>query len=271
MRWALGDESGNIEDRRGSGGIGPVHVGIGGTVILIVLSLIFGRDFVSDNTNPNPYSAGGSAAGSLGPGGAGGPGAPVNESPAEAREVQFVSFVLDTAQATWAKILPATTGTQWRPAKLVLFRDATATGCGVGQTAMGPFYCPNDQKLYIDLAFYDELRTKFGAPGDFAQAYVVAHEVGHHVQNLLGIIPKVDQMRRNASKEEDSTLSVRLELQADCLAGVWGRQAQKEGILDPGDLNQALNAAAQIGDDTLQKRSQGYVVPETFTHGTSEQ
>ena len=134
-----------------------------------------------------------------------------------------------------------------------------------------PFYCPNDQKLYIDLAFYDELKSKFGAPGDFAEAYVIAHEVGHHVQNLLGILPKVDSARRNASEEEANALSVRLELQADCLAGVWGHEADQEGILDPGDIDEALNAAAAIGDDTLQKRGQGYVVPESFTHGTSEQ
>jgi predicted metalloprotease len=178
MRWTPGGESGNIEDRRGSGGIGPVHVGIGGTVILIVLSLIFGRDFVSDNVNPNPYSAGSSAAGSLGPGGPNGPAAPVDESPQEAKEVQFVSFVLDTAEATWAKILPATTGTAWRNAKLVLFRDATQTGCGVGQTAMGPFYCPVDQKLYIDLAFFDELRSRFGEAGDLESGLNAAAAVG---------------------------------------------------------------------------------------------
>jgi predicted metalloprotease len=183
---------------------------------------------------------------------------------------KFVARVLADTEDTWTRIFEQA-GRTYKVPTLVMFTGSTSSACGFAQTAAGPFYCPNDQKVYIDLAFYDELRSKFGAPGDFAQAYVVAHEVGHHVQNLLGIIPKVDQMRRNASKEEDSALSVRLELQADCLAGVWGREAQKEGILDPGDLNQALNAAAQIGDDTLQKRSQGYVVPETFTHGTSEQ
>jgi len=270
MRWTPGGESGNIEDRRGSGGIGPVHVGIGGTVILIVLSLIFGRDFVSDNTNPNPYSAGGTAAGSLGPGGPGGPGAPVNESPEEAREVQFVSFVLDTAEATWAKILPATTGTQWQPTKLVLFRDATATGGGVGQTAMGPFYCPVDQKLYIDLAFYDELRSRFGAPGEFAQAYVLAHELGHHVQHLLGIDASVRRaQQRDPSAAND--LSVRLELQADCFAGVWGHESQGEGILEPGDLESGLNAAAAVGDDRIQGATTGHVNTDTFTHGSSAQ
>jgi len=270
MRWTPGGESGNIEDRRGSGGIGPVHVGLGGTVILIVLSLIFGRDFVSDNVNPNPYSAGGSAAGSLGPGGPNGPGAPVNESPEEAKEVQFVSFVLDTAEATWAKILPATTGTAWRNAKLVLFRDATQTGCGVGQTAMGPFYCPIDQKLYIDLAFFDELRSRFGAPGEFAQAYVLTHELGHHVQHLLGIDAAVRRaQQRDPSAAND--LSVRLELQADCFAGVWGNATRGEGILEAGDLESGLNAAAAVGDDRIQRQTTGHVNTDTFTHGSSAQ
>lgn len=270
MRWTPGGESGNIEDRRGSGGIGPVHVGLGGTVILIVLSLIFGRDFVSDNVNPNPYSAGGSAAGSLGPGGPNGPGAPVNEPPEEAKEVQFVSFVLDTAEATWAKILPATTGTAWRNAKLVLFRDATQTACGVGQTAMGPFYCPVDQKLYIDLAFFDELRSRFGAPGEFAQAYVLTHELGHHVQHLLGI----DAAVRRAQQRDPSAvndLSVRLELQADCFAGVWGNATRGEGILEAGDLESGLNAAAAVGDDRIQRQTTGHVNTDTFTHGSSAQ
>jgi uncharacterized protein len=270
MRWTPGGESGNIEDRRGSGGIGPVHVGLGGTVILIVLSLIFGRDFVSDNVNPNPYSAGGSAAGSLGPGGPNGPGAPVNESPEETKEVQFVSFVLDTAEATWAKILPATTGTAWRNAKLVLFRDATQTGCGVGQTAMGPFYCPIDQKLYIDLAFFDELRSRFGAPGEFAQAYVLTHELGHHVQHLLGIDAAVRRaQQRDPSAAND--LSVRLELQADCFAGVWGNATRGEGILEAGDLESGLNAAAAVGDDRIQRQTTGHVNTDTFTHGSSAQ
>jgi len=270
MRWTPGGESGNIEDRRGSGGIGPVHVGLVGTVILIVLSLIFGRDFVSDNVNPNPYSAGGSAAGSLGPGGPNGPGAPVNESPEETKEVQFVSFVLDTAEATWAKILPATTGTAWRNAKLVLFRDATQTGCGVGQTAMGPFYCPIDQKLYIDLAFFDELRSRFGAPGEFAQAYVLTHELGHHVQHLLGIDAAVRRaQQRDPSAAND--LSVRLELQADCFAGVWGNATRGEGILEAGDLESGLNAAAAVGDDRIQRQTTGHVNTDTFTHGSSAQ
>ncbi len=270
MRWTPGGESGNIEDRRGSGGIGPVHVGLGGTVILIVLSLIFGRDFVSDNVNPNPYSAGGSAAGSIGSGGPNGPGAPVSESPEEAKEVQFVSFVLDTAEATWAKVLPATTGTPWRNAKLVLFRDATQTGCGVGQTAMGPFYCPVDQKLYIDLAFFDELRSRFGAPGEFAQAYVLTHELGHHVQHLLGIDAAVRRaQQRDPSAAND--LSVRLELQADCFAGVWGHATQGEGILEPGDLESGLNAAAAVGDDRIERQTTGHVNTDTFTHGSSAQ
>jgi len=270
MRWTAGGESGNIEDRRGSGGIGPVHVGIGGGVILLVLSLIFGRDFVTDNVNPNPYGAGGSAAGSLNPGGPGGTGTPISETPEEAKEVQFVSFVLDTAEATWARLLPATTGIPWRNAKLVLFRDATATGCGVGQTAMGPFYCANDQKIYIDLAFYDELKSRFGAPGEFAQAYVLAHELGHHVQHLLGIDAQVRRAQQRGLADPND-LSVRLELQADCFAGVWGHETQGEGILEPGDLESGLNAAAAVGDDRIQRETTGHVNTDTFTHGSSEQ
>jgi hypothetical protein len=260
MRWTPGGESQNVEDRRGSGGFGMGPIGIGGGVVLLILSLIFGRDFVS--------GSGGS--GSNGQRNVGGEVAPVQESPEEAKEVQFVSFVLDTAQATWASILPRQMGTPWHDAKLVLFRNATQTGCGVGQTAMGPFYCPLDQKIYIDLGFYDELRSRFGAPGDFAQAYVLTHELGHHVQHLLGID---DRVRRAQIENPDqaNALSVRLELQADCFAGIWAHETQREQMLEPGDVEEALNAASSVGDDRIQRAVTGHVNADTFTHGTAVQ
>jgi predicted metalloprotease len=260
MRWTPGGESQNVEDRRGSGGFGMGPIGIGGGVVLLILSLIFGRDFVS--------GSGGSW--SNGQRNVGGEVAPVQESPEEAKEVQFVSFVLDTAQATWASILPRQMGTPWHDAKLVLFRNATQTGCGVGQTAMGPFYCPLDQKIYIDLGFYDELRSRFGAPGDFAQAYVLTHELGHHVQHLLGID---DRVRRAQIENPDqaNALSVRLELQADCFAGIWAHETQREQMLEPGDVEEALNAASSVGDDRIQRAVTGHVNADTFTHGTAVQ
>jgi predicted metalloprotease len=260
MRWTPGGESQNVEDRRGSGGFGMGPIGIGGGVVLLILSLIFGRDFVS--------GSGGSW--SNGQRNVGGEVAPVQESPEEAKEVQFVSFVLDTAQATWASILPRQMGTPWHDAKLVLFRNATQTGCGVGQTAMGPFYCPLDQKIYIDLGFYDELRSRFGAPGDFAQAYVLTHELGHHVQHLLGID---DRVRRAQIENPDqaNALSVRLELQADCFAGIWAHETQREQMLEPGDVEEALNAASSVGDDRIQRAATGHVNADTFTHGTAVQ
>ena len=255
MRWTPGGTSRNVEDRRGSG-LG-MPVGIGGTVILLVLSLIFGRDFISGTSDPSPQQSPGEAA-------------PVQQTPAEAKEVQFVSFVLDTAQSTWAQLLPATMHARWHDAKLVLFRDATQTGCGVGQTAMGPFYCPLDEKIYIDLAFYDELRNRFGAPGDFAQAYVITHELGHHVQHLLGTD---EQVRRAQEGNPDmaNALSVRLELQADCYAGVWGHATQQEQILEAGDIEEGLSAAAAVGDDRIQRQTTGQVNADTFTHGSSAQ
>ena len=258
MRWSPGRDSGNVEDRRGSSGIGMAPMGIGGTVILLVLSLIFGRDFVSgsgEETAPPPT--------------AGGDVPPASESPAEAKNVQLVKFVFDTAQATWSKVL-SQAGAPWHDAKLVLFRNATQTGCGVGQTAMGPFYCPTDQKIYIDLAFYDELRTRFGAPGDFAEAYVITHELGHHVQHLLGTDVKVRRaMQQNP--DQANALSVALELQADCYAGVWANHTKEENILEPGDIEEGLNAAAAVGDDRIQKQTTGRVNVDSFTHGSSQQ
>jgi predicted metalloprotease len=200
---------------------------------------------------------------------AGGDVPPASESPAEAKNVQLVKFVFDTAQATWSKVL-SQAGTPWHDAKLVLFRNATQTGCGVGQTAMGPFYCPVDQKIYIDLAFYDELRTRFGAPGDFAEAYVITHELGHHVQHLLGTDVKVRRaMQQNP--DQANALSVALELQADCYAGVWANHTKEENILEPGDIEEGLNAAAAVGDDRIQKQTTGRVNVDSFTHGSSQQ
>jgi predicted metalloprotease len=286
MRLEGRRESDNVEDRREQSGGGPdtgfggprIPIGLpgggaarGGGIGLVGILFILGVSWLL-GINPLTLLDSGQT-GSQVVTGDNGPAANSSEGkvgqPSD-EGGKFVAQVLADTEDTWTRIFQQA-GRTYRVPTLVLFKGSTSSACGFAKAAAGPFYCPNDQKLYIDLAFYDELRSKFGAPGDFAQAYVIAHEVGHHVQNLLGIIPKVDQMRRSASPEKDSALSVRLELQADCLAGVWGRAADKEGLLDPGDVNQAINAAAQIGDDTLQKRAQGYVVPETFTHGTSEQ
>jgi len=263
MRWTPGGESSNIEDRRGEGGgggFGGLHFGIGGTIIVLILSLIFHRDLftlLGDGGGATTTASGDTSA------------PPASETPEEHREVQFVSFVLDDAQQTWAKILPQE-GEPWHDAKLVLFRDGVQSGCGQAETAMGPFYCPLDEKVYIDLGFYDELRDRFGAPGEFAQAYVLAHELGHHVQHLEGID---EQMRRLQKQHPDQTkeLSVKLELQADCYAGVWGHSTDQRQLLERGDVESGLQAAASVGDDRIQKMSTGHVSPESFTHGTSAQ
>jgi len=261
MRWSPGADNRNVEDRRGSGGMGMAPMGIGGSVILLVLSLIFGRDFVSGSGGVDTGEQQ-TANGEVAP--------PTNQSPAEAREVQFVTFVLDTAQATWAQVLPTEMGARWHDAKLVLFRDRTPTGCGTGQTAMGPFYCPVDQKVYIDLSFYNELRDRFGASGDLAEAYVITHELGHHVQHLLGTDAKVrDAQQRDPSSANE--LSVALELQADCYAGVWTHHSQQENMLEAGEIEQGLNAAAAVGDDRIQRATTGHVDADNFTHGSSAQ
>jgi uncharacterized protein len=261
MRWTPGGQSDDIEDRRdeggGGGGIGGMHIGIGGFLILLVLSLVFKRDFFS--------LLGGQGA-------ATGPTLSQPDPQRDTREqptVQFVSFVLDDVQKTWTGIFQEK-GATYPHAKLVLFRDATYSGCGTAQSATGPFYCPADQKVYIDLGFYDELEQRFGAPGKFAQAYVLAHELGHHVQNLLGIERKVRNLQ-NQSPGSGNALSVRLELQADCFAGVWAHSTQQRGLLEAGDVQSALGAAAAVGDDRLQRMSGGRVSPETFTHGSSAQ
>ena len=258
MRWTSGGRSDNLEDRRGEGGgMGALpRVGLGGIVVLLVLSLIFKRDLLT------PFLSSGGA-------GQPNPEATAEENAAEEPEVKFVSFVLDDAQATWTKILP-TMGKQYQPARLVLFRDAINSACGFAQAATGPFYCPLDQRVYIDLGFYQELKTRFGAPGDFAQAYVLAHEIGHHVQELLGTGEQVRRAQQ-AHPEQANELSVRLELQADCYAGVWGNSTEQRQLLDPGDVEEGIKAAGAVGDDRIQRMSTGRVNPDGFTHGTSEQ
>jgi predicted metalloprotease len=260
MRWTPGGRSEDLEDRRGQGGggIGGMHIGIGGFLVLLVLSLIFRRDFFS-------LVGGGQA---VGPSMATSQPDPARDAREEPM-VQFVSFVLDDNQKTWANILQGQ-GVPYEHAKLVLFRDYTQSGCGAAQSATGPFYCPADEKVYIDLGFYDELQRRFGAPGQFAQAYVLSHEIGHHIQNLLGIERKV-RAARQSNPGANNALSVRMELQADCFAGVWAKSTQQRNLLESGDVESAMGAAAAVGDDRLQKMATGHVSPETFTHGSSEQ
>jgi predicted metalloprotease len=257
MDWTPGGRSSDLEDRRGGGGfgIGGGGLGIGGFVIVLLLSLVFHRNFFSLLGVGGGEQA--QTANSR----------PVND-PAEEPEVQFVSFVLDDAQKNWTEIL-AQRNIRYPHAKLVLFRDRIASGCGMAQSATGPFYCPEDQKVYIDLGFYDELKKRFGAPGDFAQAYVLAHEIGHHVQNVLGIEEQMQQAVDRGANRND--MSVRLELQADCFAGIWAHTTDQRQMLDAGDAKEAINAAAAVGDDRLQRMSGRGVSPEKFTHGSSEQ
>ena len=267
MRMDGQEESSNVEDVRGMGGggggfgFGGRGLSIGGIVIAVIVGWIFG-------INPLQLlgvmdgGGGGTAVQQQGPAPA-----PPKDDPA----ARFVSQVLRSTEQVWTDVFRES-GRTYQPPKLVLFSGSWPTACGQGQSAMGPFYCPEDRKVYIDLSFYRVLEQKLGAPGQFAQAYVVAHEVGHHVQNLLGIMEKVDAIR-GRDRAQANALSVRVELQADCFAGVWAARSQKENgwRLDPGDIESALNAAAQIGDDTLQRRTQGTIVPESFTHGTSAQ
>jgi predicted metalloprotease len=256
MRWRRGGVSSDIEDRRGAGLRAGVPLGIGGTVVVAILSLVFGTDLFA-------VLGGGETAQVDETGG------PVASTPAEDERVEFVSFVLDDLQAVWARELEAA-GRSYERAKLVLFRDAVRSECGVGQSETGPFYCPADGKVYLDLGFFDELARRFGAPGEFAQAYVIAHEIGHHVQNVLGVAGQVRE-RQAARPAERNALSVRLELMADCLAGVWAHSTSERKLLEAGDVESALGAAAAIGDDRLQGAGRGRVAPETFTHGTSAQ
>lgn len=254
MRWTPGGLSKNIEDRRGSsggGGFGMAPMGIGGTIILLILGLIFGTDLTGNGGGGSsiPNTSGGEV------------GAPVTETAEEHQLAQFASFVLDSTQSAWHQMMPG-----YRDATMVLYREGTTTGCGYGQAAAGPFYCPSDEKVYLDLGFFNEMKTRLGASGDFAQAYVIAHEIAHHVQHQAGI----DAELRNARGNENAK-SVQLELQADCLAGVWGNWAAKRNLMETGDVEEGLNAASSIGDDVLQRQSTGVVRPESFTHGSAAQ
>ena len=260
MDWTPGGSSDDIEDRRDEGGgggfnfggFGGVHLGIGGTLLLIVLGIIFRSNFFTGVVAPTETRAPDRA-----------------RDASEQNEVEFVKFVLNDVQATWERLLPQS-GASYRHAKLVLFRDETRSGCGEAQSATGPFYCPQDEKVYLDLGFFEELKKRFGAPGEFAQAYVIAHEIGHHVQKLLGIEGKVRRLQRSEPSEVNH-LSVGLELQADCFAGVWGNSTEQRKLINQDDIAAGLRAAAAVGDDRLQRMSTGRVSPESFTHGSSAQ
>jgi predicted metalloprotease len=260
MQWSGGNTSSDVEDRRndsggfGGGGFGGLHLGIGGTIIVALLSLFFHQDFFRFfSSEPSPTSSRSNSA----------------RDQQEAPTVKFVSNALDDIQQNWDRILPAQEDRDYRHAKLVLYRDAYPSGCGTAQTATGPFYCPEDEKVYLDLGFFDELENRLGANGQFAQAYVIAHEIGHHVQKILGIEPRVRQLQERDSSSANS-LSVKLELQADCLAGLWTGTNQQRGLTQD-DIQSALSAAAAVGDDRLQRAATGTVNPETFTHGSSGQ
>jgi hypothetical protein len=259
MRIEGREESENVEDRRGmSRGGMAIGGGLGGVVVLVI-ALLLGAD--PGQLLEQSRGGGGPAAGTQ---------SSRPSSPQEEELKQFSATVLASTEDVWADIFQQQ-GERYRKPTLVLFSGQVDSACGVAGAAVGPFYCPGDQKLYLDLSFFDELQTRFRAPGDFAQAYVIAHEVGHHVQKLMGTMAKMDAARGRLSEAQANDLSVRLELQADFLAGVWARYAQKKGILEAGDIEEALGAASAVGDDRLQKESQGYVVPDSFTHGTSEQ
>lgn len=270
MQWRGRRESDNVDDvrgqRTGRGGGGMVGIGGTGLVVILLLALLTGQNPLDllgqiasqqqggvptqDQRDDQPYQ----------------------ESGADKEQRQFVSVVLADTEDVWNKTFREDLGRTYEEPRLVLFSDGVNSGCGFAQAAVGPFYCPADHKVYIDLSFYDELQRRFGAPGDFAQAYVIAHEVGHHVQNLLGISEKVQSAQRRAGRDAANELSVRLELQADCLAGVWAHQTERQKqVLERGDVEEALGAAAAVGDDSIQKKTQGYVVPESFTHGSAEQ
>ena len=255
MRWQQGRRSGNVEDRRGVR-LGGAGLGLGG-LALVVVAMLFGIDPREVLGLVSTTESSGTTV----------PGAhPTDEAG------DFASAVLADTEDVWTQLLPKEEGRAYRAPTLVLFRDAVSSACGLADAAVGPFYCPPDENVYLDLGFFDELSQRYGASGDFAQAYVIAHEVGHHVQHLLGITDQVDAKLRGLGKAQANELSVRLELQADCLAGVWAHHADEmRNVLEPGDIEEALNAAAAIGDDRLQRKTQGRVMPDSFTHGTSEQ
>lgn len=265
MQWTPGGSNSDIEDRRGEGGggfggfggggFGGAHLGIGGVLFLLILSAIFHQNlfsiFTGGGSTPatRPYSGNGSGS--------------ADRDAGDDREYEFVKFVLNDVQHTWEQTLP-----NYRHAKLVLFRDYTESGCGTAQSATGPFYCPEDEKVYLDLSFFDELANRFGAPGEFAQAYVIAHEIGHHVQKILGIEQQVSTLQHRDAAQRNP-LSVKLELQADCFAGVWGHSTEQRKIIDQADIAAGLRAAAAVGDDRLQRMATGHVAPDSFTHGSS--
>jgi predicted metalloprotease len=262
MDWTPGEISEDIEDRRsssGGGGFGGGGLGIVGFIILLVVSLVTGRNYIGS------YLSGGGAARPQTS-----QSQPYAATPAEDRSVHLVSWTLDDVQKTWATLLPAQTGKDYRRAKLVLFRDYTQSACGTAQSQTGPFYCPGDEKVYIDLSFWDELKRLGGSNADFAQSYVVAHELGHHVQNLLGIEQRVRRLS-GQDPSQRNPLSVDLELQADCLAGVWAHSTEQRQIVHDADIAAGLKAAAAVGDDHLQRMQRGTVSPESFTHGSSAQ
>ena len=261
MRWQDGRRSENVEDQRGGGIPGKVKGGGIGIVLLALVGMYFGIDpaIILNMGDTVQVSQPRTAQG------------PIQQTPEERQLADFVSVVLADTEDTWNAIFRAS-GKSYTEPTLVLFSGTVNSACGYAQAAMGPFYCPGDGKVYIDLSFYQDLKKQMHAPGDFAQAYVIAHEVGHHVQNLLGISDKMQTMRRQVSKTEYNRLSVMLELQADCFAGVWAHNADRtRQVVEPGDIDEALNAASQIGDDRLQQKSRGYVTPDSFTHGSSTQ
>jgi len=261
MRWDDMRQSDNVEDRRSGGGIRPGGaLGLGGIIAVVVVSLLLGK---------NPIEMLGLVDNLVGqaPAQQHVPAAP----PANDPGTRFVRAVLGDTEDVWGKVFPEQVGKPYQPPKLVLFRQQVASACGQASAAVGPFYCPGDRKVYLDLGFFDELSSRFGAPGDFARAYVIAHEIGHHVQTLLGVSQQVDAAGRGKSQRDRNALSVRQELQADCLAGVWGNHAAERNLLEQGDAEAAFAAAQAIGDDRLQQQAQGRVVPDSFTHGSSAQ
>lgn len=266
MDWTPGGTGGDVEDRRdspgGGGGFGGGGIGIAGAIVLVIVSLATGRNYLGG------YLRGGGAVAPQARSAQGG--APRPHTAAEDRSAELVAFVLNDVQKTWTALLPEQVGHKYRHAKLVLFRNRTYSGCGTAQAATGPFYCPADEKVYIDLSFWNELAHFGGGTGEFAQAYVVAHELGHHVQNILGTEDKVRRLERREPSERNH-LSVEVELQADCFAGIWAKTGEERGFIHPADIAAGLKAAAAVGDDHLQKMERGTVSPETFTHGSSAQ
>ena len=260
MRWTPGGRSRNLDDLRGQTGgrmIGGRGMGIGGAILALVLSLVLGVNIFDGGSGTVPQTAPGDVQ------------QPVSSTPQEEERVQFVSFVLDDVQQTWAQLLPRI-GDQYREARLAVFRDAVSTACGDAPAAVGPFYCPADERVYLDLSFFDELARRFGAPGDFAQAYVIAHELGHHVQHVIGIEQRVRQMQESRPGAANQ-LSVAMELQADCFAGVWGNSTSQRRLLEQGDVEEGLAAASAVGDDRIQAQATGQIRPDKFTHGSAAQ